>query len=447
MQTLSLGREAFSDPGRALVPASTPRGLTLPKPEGSAIKLARCVVASWDAEAGLELRAALETSSGVLPVTLLTGLNGAPPEAAAQRIIETERAAVLFLDVENIELASAMLEAIRRLDRGTQVVAFSRQATQDTFLTLMRFGVKEWLRLPCYEHELEPILIRIRAELAARPPQLRRVGHILTVLPAKPGSGASTFAAHAARAFAADLDARPLLVDFDFNCGIQGFLHASGTSMTVADAAEYADRMDDVIWGKMIASAGPVDLLRSGKPVPGHRTDPAALRMLLNYVESRYPAVLVDLSGNWERYAIEALERSSLIFIVTTTDFSSLHMARRQLDLLEEIGAREHARVVLNRCVYRGAMRRDVVEEILGQKPALELPNAFRELQEAIAQGRLLPSSTPYGHAIRQLPVQFLPCLQMQDQQGRKGAGARRPGLINALRTWLLPGSAAPENA
>ena len=429
MQILPLG---YPSVDQALALPSKPGSLaTTPLPLA---RRARCVIAGWDAQRASELRTALESFSASLPVALVNGLPVAPSTEAIERMIETERAALLFLDVDNLQRAAAVLAEIRRLDRGTQVVAFSQAPSHETLLTLMRFGVKEWLRVPCHPVELEGVLERTRAELNARPPQFRRQGQILSVLPAKPGSGASTFAAHAAQAFAHDLAARTLLLDFDLNCGIQGFLHPAASRLTVADAAEYADRMDEVIWSKMVTSTGSVDLLCSGRPTLGRRTDPAALRGILDYAEIRYPVTVVDLSGNWERYAIETMERSALVFVVATTDFSSLHLVHRQMELLAEIGARDRIRIVLNRCSPRGEMPRNVIEQILGQPPAAELPNSFGSLQDAVRRGHLLDHSTGYARAIRDLSAQVIPCLEPSNV---RGAHTPRQGVLRALRSWL----------
>ena len=420
MQKLFLGSD--------LTPAGPADSLPVSHERGP-VKPLRGVIASWDERFGLEMRHAIAACNPFLPVTMLSGTLATHN---VERVLETERAAVLFLDVERTAESIAILDEVYRLKRGTQIIAFSRYATQDVLLEMMRRGLREWVKLPDNGAELRGSLDRVRQALDACPPSFRREGHVFSFLPAKPGSGASTVAAHAASLLAASLRGKAALIDLDLNCGIQGFIHAMSNSMTVADAAEYADRMDDALWQRMVVPAGNVDVLRSGTPSRGHRIEPAAIQALIDFAEARYPVVCADLSGNWERFAMETIDRSTLVFLVATPDFASLHLARRHLNLLDEMQARSRARVILNRCAWRHGLDATVVREILGVAPTLELPNTFAPLQSSLKLGQLLPASAPFVQALSKLPAQALPSLAAGRAKGARSAMA-------SLRSWLSP--------
>lgn len=434
MRQLFLGSAAST----GIAPAG--QGVSLPAlPERRLSKPMRGVIASRDERLGQEMRQAIAACNPFLPVTVL---NQQLEPLSLERIIENERVAVLFLEVDGTPGSNAILDEVSRLNRGTQIIAFSRYATAEILLQLMRRGLREWVKLPADQAELAAALERVRHALEFRPPRFQREGHVLSFLPAKPGSGASTIAAHAAAVFARSVNGKSALLDLDLTCGIQGFIHAICSSLTVTDAAEYADRMDENLWNRMVARSGDVDILRSGYPTPGRRIDPAAVQSLLDFAESRYPIVCADLSGNWERFAIETLERSSLVFLTTTPDFASLHLARRHLDLLEEIGVRGRTRVILNRCAWRQGFNRSLVRQILGTDHVLELPNAYEPLQNSLKLGRLLPSSSPFVRELQRLPARTLPGIKRFEERP-----ARNPAWSNALagiRSWLLP---APQNA
>ena len=62
-----------------------------------------------------------------------------------------------------------------------------------------------------------------------------------------------------------------------------------------------------------------------------------------------YRLVAVDLSGNMERYSIEIMEQSRRIFLVTTAELSSLHLARERLNYLKILDLGDRIELVINR--------------------------------------------------------------------------------------------------
>ncbi len=245
---------------------------------------------------------------------------------------------------------------------------------------------------------------------------------------------------HAAHACAEAIGRSVALIDIDLNCGVQGFLAKTEEGVSVLDAAQYAERMDDALWDRIVATNGKVDLLRSGGNLnPGMRVESPQLHRLLGYAERRYPITFIDHSGNWERYSVDTMERSSRIFQVCTTDLTSLHFARRNMDAFHEMGVRDRVQVILNRATYHSGLNARTVESILGSKPLICLPNAFATLQAATKEAKPVSADSAFGQEIQKLKREILKNSRLE----RLVTGEAKPlwkldaikSAISALRT------------
>jgi pilus assembly protein CpaE len=346
-------------------------------------------------------------------------------------ILAREFLSLVFIDMSDFDLGVEVIQQIRRINKQTQIVAFSVWVGSEELLRLMRLGIKEWVQIPAREAPLQDLFHRIQQDLEALPAAPPDYGHLVSFIPAKPGSGASTVAMHAAHACANSTGARLALLDLDLNCGIQGFLAKADGGLTVQEATQYADKMDSTLWDRIVIPNSGVDLLRAGKATPGNRIDRAQFQRLLNYMELRYPLTFVDLSGNWEGYSVDALERSSVIFLVCTTDLASLHQAHRNMELFEDMGIRGRVQVILNRAAYHNGLDKQAVETILGMKPIASLPNAFVHLQKAMKDGTRVAPESAFGLAVNRLVQEIL--------KDSRGAGApKEDGGAKAGPFWKM---------
>ncbi|MCX6625406.1 MAG: pilus assembly protein CpaE, partial [Acidobacteria bacterium] len=80
------------------------------------------------------------------------------------------------------------------------------------------------------------------------------MGKVIVFSSAKPGSGASTMAAQTAFALKKISNRRVLLADFDLLGGTIGFYLKLNHGYSLADALQYADRMDPALWSSLTVS-------------------------------------------------------------------------------------------------------------------------------------------------------------------------------------------------
>jgi pilus assembly protein CpaE len=353
----------------------------------------------------LHLQQLLRGSNPLLSVHLVSRDESLDRLAA---LLESRPPEIVFLSVEDLGAALPVIPLIRKVNRSAQIVAMSRCGAGAELLTLMRLGVREWVDLPVREAALAEAMDRLRDELVAQPGAATESGTVVAFMPSKAGSGTSTVAMHVAHASARALGSRVALIDLDLNCGIQAFMAKENAELSICDIAQYADRMDESLWQRMAVPTGEVDLLPGGVLRPGSRIEPHHLHQILGFASRRYPCTFVDLSGNWERYSIEAMEYASRIFLVTSTDFSALYHSRRNLDALREMGIADTVSVVLNRPTYHTGLDKKSVESILGTHPIVTLPNAYHALQAALKDATTIAPTTPFGRGIEELIAEIL---------------------------------------
>lgn len=357
---------------------------------------------------------------------------------ALETFVAREHPMIVFLCTEDMERALPVLHLVRSAERSALIVAFSQRVESRDLLNLMRLGVREWLQSPVDDGHLHQCLERLKEELEHIPPPKRNLGDLISFFPAKPGSGASSLLMHTALFITASSDIEVALLDLDLNCGVQSFLWKADEGSSVQDAVQNAERMDDPLWERMIARRGRLHILGSGTLNPGTRLETPQLHRLLGFVENRYRVAFLDHSGNWERYSIDAMQRSSAIYQVCTTDFASLHHARRNIETFQEMGLGDRVQTVLNRASYHCGLDHRGVVSILGAEPVATIPNAFHLLQNTIKDVTAAKRETPFGMSILNLSraIQDEVALDLSIPAAAN-TGRRNPWSLNLLRSMV----------
>lgn len=390
----------------------------------------QAVILTKEAECAAEVRRALRTFN---PFLTVIEINPAQQLERIGQILAVGEPLVVFMDADDPELAAQCAAEINRAGGPTRTIAVYHQIENTAFLDLRRQGVRECVQIPADSARLQEILTAFQAESqgAVRNQAAAPVGAgcFLSFVPAKPGAGASTAAAHFAH-FAAELTgARVALIDLDMNCGVQGLMARSERNASIIQAAQYAGRMEDSIWDRLVTRAGAVDVLPATHRSLNTRIEAERFENLLTYLQRRYPLAVFDHSGNLERYSVTVLQRSAQIFSVCAPDLSTVHQARRAMELFEDLQLRSKVGVLMTRDTAATGISRQTVLSMLGVQPVGSLPNAFSSLQTALIAGGLAGRTSPYGRAVRTFVEAVLTGQQMpmpaESQRGEGWGGLR----------------------
>jgi len=363
------------------------------------------LILSPDTAYAAALEEALAAIGGIAVVRKLAAY---PAEHEFVRVIRAHGPQLFFVDVASLDEALAAIATIHANAPGTHVIACGRGPDQAVLIALMRAGVREYVVLPDGAAELAGAVRRCIEALEKKPPAAATTDRMFTFLPSKPGVGCSTVALNAAVALAELPKTHALLLDFDLNCGMIGFLLHAGDGVSIVQAAEHAAQLDEELWPKLVESRGRLDVIPSGGMRPGFRIEPVQIRYLIGFARRNYDVICADLSGLMERYSVELMQESKRIFLVCTPELPSVYLARQKVEFLRTLDLEDRVRVVLNRAQKHSLVGAEEIEKVIGLPVATSLPNDYRGVHKALTDGKPVEKKSELGRKFTELAREMM---------------------------------------
>jgi pilus assembly protein CpaE len=254
------------------------------------------------------------------------------------------------------------------------------------------------LPLPLELDEIETSLRQIqeqKIEAATASAPVPAHTKVVSVLKAVGGAGATTLTTQLAAKFAskeAAFGRDVCLLDLDLQFGDAAFQLGLRPNLSVADLLGAGARLD----GSLIRAtstrhssglnviAAPASLM----PVEGHSPD--SFIHILDAAAREFDTTFVELPTNWTNWSLSLLARSDLALLVAELSVTSLHRARRQLDLLRSEGLGDlEIRVVINRFEKSQlrTIRASDVRETIGHDIAYTIANDVSIMRAASDRG------------------------------------------------------------
>jgi pilus assembly protein CpaE len=229
-------------------------------------------------------------------------------------------------------------------------------------------------------------------------------GTIIAFASAKPGSGASTLAAQTAFALRRTTSKRVLLADFDLMGGMIGFYLKLSHSKSLLDALEAADQLSENLWSSFAASADGVDILPAPETAYAGGVDPARLHAVLEYVRLNYDWVVIDLPVVFQRLSLMTISESDRAFLVSTSELPSLHLARKAVNLLDQLGfPKKRFQMILNHINKRHEICGTDFNQPFNCPVHSRVPNDYFSLHRAVTLGQPVDGHCELGKAIQSL--------------------------------------------
>lgn len=365
----------------------------------------RTVIVSPDRELSHYLHSVLADIGGV---SIVRVVDRYPDTIDLSRTLRAHAPQAVFLSTQNPARALALASHIDKVMPGVQVVAVGISCEPAILMEIMRAGIREFLAAPFDHGCVKECLVRIGENLARRPIQTKASDLVYSFLPAKPGVGATTLAINASIAAARNEAGSAVLMDFDLNCGMTRFMLKLNSSYSVLDAAEHASNMDETLWPQIVTRCSGLDVVHAGVLNPEIRIQNMQIQHLLDYARHNYKVIAADLSGNLEKYSMEIMHESRKIFLVTTSELSSLHLAQEKLQYLQRMDLANKACLLLNRQVKRSSVSAAEVEQIVGAPVMMSFPNDYPRVAKAIKDGAAVETGSELGRSFADLGAQML---------------------------------------
>jgi len=315
-------------------------------------------------------------------------------------------------------------------DVGTLIIA---PATPDLLMGAMRLGVREVVRPNASGDQIREAVDRLLSAAArmktARPTAeaAPRENKVITVLSAKGGSGKTMIATNLALGLNVHAPGEVVLVDLDIQFGDCGSALSLEPDQTLADAALNASVLDATTM-KVFLTAHPSGLFLLGPPtslVDSAEINTQQIKSILDLLVDIFEYVVIDTSSGIDDHAITAMEFSTDLLLVTSSEVPSVRALRREVETLDTIGmTRQERHFLVNRAGTRVGLRTSDIEQTVGLEASIEVPSS-RQVVVSTNQGSPVLVSAPKDPAARALQEMvglFLP----EEADGARGKRARK---------------------
>lgn len=360
---------------------------------------------------------------------ILADLKSYPPHQTLDIRARQLKPNVILLDLAtDLPAAVELIKWVAALNPPVHVVGLHSHNDSTAILQSLRAGACEFLYAPFELAQQREAIARLRRMIVPEVQVQSEEGHAIAFTSPKPGSGASTIATQTAFALERLTGKRVLLADCDLTGGTIGFYLKLSHNYSLVDALQHAEHLDPALWNSLTVNYGGVDILPAPAAPYADAIDAGRMQMLIDQARRLYDWVVVDLPTVFNRNSLMAISECERAFLVSTPELPSLHLTRKALTMLDQLGfPKDRFHVLVNRFSRRDSMGLEHIEGLFGCKVHARLPNDYFSLHRVVTLGQPLGAEGDLGKAIENVATQLAGSVA----EKRKGSGARelRPAL------------------
>lgn len=196
-------------------------------------------------------------------------------------------------------------------------------------------------------------------------------GHIISIIGGKGGVGKSQVAANLAFAYAAEIRAKTLLLDFDQKaCGDQNIITGLKSKKNLKELAEFPGALDPRSIQLFTADhkSGVSFIGMPTEPIAANQINEEGLGKALKAITNLYPVTIIDAGSELTPLSLKALEFSTLIFLVASPDLLAVNQCRRMYsDLVTMLFPKDMIQILVNQAVNGHPVSPDVIGKQIGK--------------------------------------------------------------------------------
>ncbi|HYP07906.1 MAG TPA: AAA family ATPase [Bryobacteraceae bacterium] len=328
---------------------------------------------------------------------------------------------VMLLDVAtDLDAASDLIRAVTSQKPPVHVIGLHSQNNSEAILRSLRNGASEFLFAPFDISVQEAAIARIQKLL--QPTADREAGKVVVFCSAKPGSGASTLAMQTAYALRRASGKRVLLADFDLMAGSLGFYLNLDHAHSLVDLIQRSDRLDDVdLWSSVTVDHEGIDVLAAPELPFTDSVEQGGLHRVVEHARNSYEWTVIDLPSIFQRLSLLTLSEADKAFLVSTAELSSLHLTRKAVRLVTQLGLdSQKIQVLVNRIEKRTDLNASDLSKLFDCQVDTSLPSDSLVLQRGLTRGQPLDADSELGRAIDNLAGKLLGAVApLSKPQGR----------------------------
>lgn len=259
-------------------------------------------------------------------------------------------------------------------------------------------------------------------------------GMLVTSFSTKGGVGKSVVATNVAAAMAAG-GKRVCLVDLDVQDGDVAIMLQVLPARTLADLTSVVGAVDRTsVESLLLQHSENLTILAAPPRVNAtDRLSPDAVGRVLVLLKEMFDVVIVDTSGGFDDYGLQALDHSDLVLLLGTLDIPALKSVKVATETLKLLNIpTETLRLVLNRADAKVGLAPTDFEQTLDLRIAASLPSC-REVPASVNAGHVMVTAHPrhpFSQGIRALAQS----LDVPRPEPAAASPVTRPGSRKLLR-------------
>jgi pilus assembly protein CpaE len=333
---------------------------------------------------------------------ILADLKSYPPHQTLEIRARQLKPQVMLLDLAtDLSAAVELIKFVSGLNPPVHVAGLHLQNDSQAILQSLRAGASEFLYAPFELATQREAISRLRRLVVPDVPANSQEGTAVAFASAKPGSGASTIATQTAFSLERITGKRVLLADCDLTGGTIGFYLKLSHNYSLVDALQHAEHLDPALWNSLTVNYGGVDILPAPAAPYADPVDGSRLRVLIEQARQLYDWVVLDLPTVFNRTSLMAISECERAFLISTAELPSLHLTRKALNMVSQLGfPRERFHVLINRLDRRNDIGLDDMEKLFGCKVHARLPNDYFALHRVVTLGQPLGADGELGKSI-----------------------------------------------
>jgi len=348
----------------------------------------RVVVLTADADFAQQIRRTFSSS----PQIGLDLVESALSDAADT--VDTDGATVVVadLDPKDTEEMRALERLAVRTAGWPPVVVVAQECDAQLARTLIHMKIADFLVKPVSSVDL----VRTCARVVKPAPSEETEAEVYTFIPAVGGAGVTTLAIESAMMLlsgGARSRTSTCLVDLNLQHGACAEYLDLEPRLDLSEIEPRPDRLDKQLLEVMTAyhTSGLAVIAAPPQPAEMRSFDPDVVTRLLDLVSSNFDHVVIDMPRTWFSWTDDVLQGTNHLFIVSEMTVPSLKNTKHILAAIRvRMPDGPQPKVIVNRFeqrMFAPGLKKNDIEQALGDDFALSIPNNYRLVREAIDRG------------------------------------------------------------
>lgn len=308
-----------------------------------------------------------------------------------------------IVDIAAEENPQAALDDLARVCPPFVPVIVLGDNTEIGFYRLLvnELGVAEYLPKPLTRAAVQTLLLPRLVGPGAGPASSIRGGHVVAVVGARGGAGATTIAINVALELAEATKAHVVLLDLNLQTGTAALMLSAHPGPGLRSALADPQRADSLLLERTAIEVAPRLSLLAAAEGFGSKTpvtDEGVTRVI-ELLRQKFNFVVVDLPVVPVPSAMfQVLVLARQVVVVLGPDVAGLRDAKALRSFVADTTRTDTVFTVLNRADLQGGLSRSLIETGLGARPDITIPDFGKRMLQAVNLG--VPALT-YVPALR----------------------------------------------